>query len=354
LLQRLIPNGQSPKMRIETMDELICRAVNGHATDTEEALIEQWRREAPENERYFAALVGLLQETTAAAVDEMLEPPPTIDAIVPGIRSAPGSHESRFVSRWVSRRLLLTGSVGLAAGVAALLVLPQLRGGPSEADLVTNSPAPFNLGSGEVVTGARETATVTLGDGTIIRLAPESRLRVTALLGSREVWLEGRAFFAVVSQPEHPFTIRTHAGDAVVLGTRFDLQSREDDLRLLVIEGSVKLDAGGAVVEVEASQLAHAAASSPPVRQDVDAAFIESERRWMGNFLVFEGTPLGQAAQELSAHFGIPVRVLDGRLADETVRGVFVDETLEDVVRILCRAVSAYCSVRPSGVTIGP
>ena len=48
-------------------------------------------------------------------------------------------------------------------------------------------------GATEVVTGATELATVQLGEGSVVRLAPSSRLRVLAGR-ERAVSLEGRAF----------------------------------------------------------------------------------------------------------------------------------------------------------------
>src|SRR5690606_10280683 len=108
------------------------------------------------------------------------------------------------------------------------------------------------------------------------------------------------------------------------------------------------------VVEVGARQVGRIAPSMPPVREEVDAAVLASELVWLGDFLAFEGTPLGKAAEELSDHFDLPVEVLDSTLAAQTVRGVFFEESFEDVLRVICRAVAARCSILPPGAMIGP
>jgi transmembrane sensor len=331
------------------MDQLIARVLKGQASEAEEAELLSWRRASQDNDRYYRQLARLLGEAEAAAWEQVPSERPSLDTLTAGASHATSSRRSG----WIGRRKRQLGAglfVLAAASLAAVLVPGGLTSPPPSAD----SAPELLLGSGEIVTGSAETATVTLGDGSIVRLGPSSRLRITQQPSVREVWLDGRGFFAVVEQDGRPFRVRTHAGDAVVLGTRFDLQARKDDLRLLVVEGAVNLDAHGVAIDVGASQLGRVEGAQPQVREEVDATYLANERRWLGNFLVFENTPLAQAASELGAHYGVPVEVLDPRLAAMTVRGVFADEELQDVVRVLCIAVSAYCSVSPSGVTIGP
>jgi transmembrane sensor len=330
------------------MDQLIARVLKGQASPDEAAQVLSWRRESLDNDRYYRQLARLLTEAEAAAWERIPAERPPVDALIEPTRRAGVPRRLSWLSR--RGRSLGAGVVLLTAAALAGVLVPQWFVGPGSSSL----PADPFLGSGEIVTGAAETATVTLGDGTIVRLGPASRLRITPQPGMREVWLEGRAFFAVAKQDGKPFRVRTHAGDAVVLGTRFDLRANRDDLRLLVVEGAVNLDAHGVAIDVQARQLGRVEGALPPMREEVDAEFLAREREWLGNFVVFEDTPLVQAAEELSAHYGVPVEVLDSGLAAMTVRGVFSDEELPDVVRVLCRAVSAYCVASPTGVTIGP
>ena len=132
------------------------------------------------------------------------------------------------------------------------------------------------------------------------------------------------------------------------------MQARAGNLRLLVVEGRVDLSADGKTVALEPSELGSISDGGPPREEAVDQAEVRQELRWMGDFLVFEATPLGQAARELSAHYGIPVEVLDSTLAKETVHGWFANEDLEDVLAILCRTVNAHYSILPTGATIEP
>ena len=323
------------------MDELIIRSLQGAISDLEGKRLTEWRAASATRERHYQDVQRLW------ALGEVLTQPHDQES-VPTIRELEARAGSRPRLADLQRRRFRLPRVffGLmAAGVAALVVV----GG---AKLLNERSSP-GLGAAEFVTGPGEMVTVTLGDGTIVKLAPESRLLLRGGNG-REVWLDGHGYFAVAKQDGQPFRIRTHAGNAVVLGTRFDLQAREGRLRLLVVEGKVELAAGGKTVELEASELGEVVGDAPATEQELDPANVQDQLSWMGDFLAFEATPLDEAVRELTLHYGVPVVVLDSALARETVHGWFANKNLESVLEILCRAVDAHCSILPTGVTIGP
>jgi transmembrane sensor len=210
---------------------------------------------------------------------------------------------------------------------------------------------PINpLGAAEFVTGARETATVTLTDGTIVRLAPGSRLRLPTGGVTRDVWLDGQAYFAVKSDSARPFIVRTQAGDATVLGTRFELRTREDELRLVVVEGRVALEAGGEKVEVGADEVSHVKDGAGPSLARVDN--VHELLEWTEGLLIFQSTPITQVSRELARHFGVSIEIQDSRIADRKVTGWFTDETLDEVLIAICRASGIDCTLEGDTVRI--
>ncbi len=315
---------------------MICRVLNGQASKADEAELLVWRRKSFNNERHYRSLVELLDQISDTVLEEDMDPPPLIEDLLTKRRYP----EERRVGP--SRGWWQVAATTAAAAIALFVVLtPGSR--PEEAA----------FGAGEVVTGPLESTTVRLGDGSVVRLGPESRLRVTADQGTREVWMEGRAYFSVARDESRPFRVRTHAGDAVVLGTRFDLEARQDDMRILVVEGAVKMGAPGSQMEITAREIGTVGDGGAPQRRALEVEELERELAWVGNFIAFENTPLSQAADELSRRFGVPVVVLDSTLARETVRATFTDESLEEITRVLCRAVSVHCSIQDGKVTIG-
>jgi ferric-dicitrate binding protein FerR (iron transport regulator) len=201
----------------------------------------------------------------------------------------------------------------------------------------------------EYLTGPRELLSVPLGDGSVVRLGPSSRLRVAHEDGGRTVWLEGRAYFSVARQNE-PFRVRTTAGEAVVLGTRFDLQAQDRELRLVVVEGRVGLSDGTKEVLVDAGEVS--AVVKGKVTQAVPVPNSRAIVDWIGNFLVFDGTVLSEAAAEFNRLYGVEVRIEDEDLANRTITGWFSDQSYEEVLTAVCRVVDARCTIGETLVVI--
>jgi transmembrane sensor len=284
-----------------------------------------WRRASVANEHRFR------QTTRLLAAAESLVPPladvtPTAATVLARPRSIDRAAIPRRVPAW------LPWTIAAAATVALLVVR---RGQVSDTQLAL----------GDVVTGATEMATVRLGDGTVVRLAPASRLRVTARAadGQRRVDLDGRAFFVVAKQPHKPFVVHTTAGDARVLGTRFELAARETDLHLLVVEGRVALSAGAETVEVHGGEESGVHHNSPV--EPTKVADADRMEEWVGRFLAFQATPIRDAAREIERMYSVHIRP-DSTIAGRTISAVFTDRTVTQVLDILCSVTDAACESR--------
>ena len=77
----------------------------------------------------------------------------------------------------------------------------------------------------------------------------------------------------------------------------------------------------------------------------------EEVARWTGRTLVFQRTPLGEAADDIEAMYGVQVRVAPA-LRDRTLTALFTDEPLDGLVPTLCRAVTASCTVSDTLVIV--
>ena len=229
------------------------------------------------------------------------------------------------------------------AAAAAIVAAVSLRSRASSDEVIPG------WGATEVVTGATELATVQLGEGSVVRLAPSSRLRVLAGR-ERAVSLEGRAFFAVQRMPNHPLRVHTAAGDARVLGTRFELATNAEGLHLRVVEGRVALSTARDRIEVgagEESGVRNGTVSRPTPAQPVAVA------AWVGTFLAFQATPLREVAREIERVYRMPVTIADSALGAETITATFTDRPVEEVVNVVCSVLIATCDVRDGKVRIG-
>lgn len=316
------------------MTDLIIKVLQGLATVDELRELHEWRARSPECERLYQAIARVWRITAAgdAGVRGGREPDPwdvvrratsRPTGVVPLPRTRADQPQGK---RW--RR---AGWVAAAAVVAAL--------GIGRLYLGLDHDAVFGA---EVKTGAGETTTVQLADGSFVRLGPRSLLRFDPAGDARQVWLDGRAFFAV-SHAGRPFTVRTTAGDAVVLGTRFDLNVQEDDLTLLVVDGRVAVSAVGERVEVGGGEMTVSSADAGLEVRTVDDVFEHLE--WMGQALLFQATPLRDVVRQIERVYAAEIVIEDASLGDRTFTASFANESFEVVIGVVCEVLSLACTV---------
>lgn len=323
------------------MDELICLAVKGCLPDHDTHRLNMWRKASGENEAYYQDLVSLLEEAQAAMLDVAVVAVPARKDLVRLDAEEDGDEPAIVRARHGATAWQWT-AVGLLAATIVFFAF----------SVAFRPLAPFNMHAGEFVTGPAETATAVLDDGTVVRLAPNSRLSVPGIPGIREVILEGQAYFAVARMESYPFRVRTEAGEATVLGTRFEVLATEDELRLLVMEGRVALEGLEGPIEVgagEISLLREGVGTTPALVEDMEP-FVA----WLKRFIVFQETPLRDAVIELEREYGVPITITDPVLAAETITGWYADRELEDVLTLVCGVLQARCSIEEGRAVVRP
>jgi transmembrane sensor len=299
------------------VEALIARVLSGEASYFEKRKLERWRRASDQNEQLYQEF-ELTWKLTAPA--EALSPPPSAeDIIAEANRRRPNVIPIRKQARPGTRvRPWMVAAASVAAILAASIVLIRLQTTPTQ--LYT--------------TGMREAITIPLADGSVVRLAPNSELEVRGS-AERSVRLDGTAFFAVATDSTKPFVVRTDAGRAEVLGTRFELRAENDSVRLVVVEGRVRLSGDGERVVVSEGEV--------PSVPEISSVWELID--WPDGLLIFQATPLAQVVDEVGAHFGIPFAVGDTMLARRTVTAWFEDESFEEVVTTVCQVIGAACTI---------
>lgn len=330
----------------DEIEELILRVLQGHASEEEDDQLQVWRAESVENRQKYEDIrdIWALAERASPSVRALKRP--SASELVKRVKEGSQGQNAdlrapRRSRNWVTISLLA------AAAIAALAL--GLQSAPSGAE----SAHPY-FGVAELSTGADETVTARLDDGTIVRLGGDSHLRMDGTGGTRNVWLDGQAFFAVAHDPEAPFTVRTAAGNARVLGTRFDVRARDSDLRLVVVDGRVRVSAGVDEQHVEEVGASHMTQVIDGQRVFVsEVSDVYSLLEWMEGSLIFQSTPLHEVARELEERYQVPVEVSDPAVADRMITAWFNQEPFTDAVRVICRAADVMCDVTEERVRIG-
>ncbi len=207
--------------------------------------------------------------------------------------SARGQKASRSNHRWrIAAVLAGVAVLGLLAGLGYRLFAPAHR----------------------VATAIGEQRTLTLADGSLIRMNVDTDLRIDYGAGRRNIELvSGEAVFKVAPDKLRPFVVQTSTATVRAVGTQFNVYQRKSTV-VSVLEGRVQLT----------TQAVRGSASSPAVTQslgvgeeaqvtggriekrahpDVAKAVAWGERR-----LYFDAMPLEEIVREFN-RYGGPVRL---------------------------------------------
>ena len=330
------------------MDELLLRYLRDRTTEDESRSVEGWRSRSADAEGALADLHRLIRAGEAA--DLTIDPgdPPPVEQL---IWRAEARRAQLATPRRSARTRLRHPAAWITAAAAATIGFTLWNA--SRPAGPTRNGAVY---AQDFLTAADETAMVRLDDGSVIRLGPESRLTTnpghSAELPAREVTLEGEAFFSVAADEARPFVVATAAGTARVLGTRFHLAARPEELAVVVVEGRVVLAGGDQDQEVQvgagqATRLVRG--SAEPV---VDAPRIEEVADWLRDFLIFHDTPLAAAMREVGQRYGREVEISDPVLMERTLTMWFHGKSLEEVMTVVCSVINAHCRIGEATIRI--
>lgn len=310
----------------------------------EERRLLAWRQASAANEARYDRRRRLWNVLEKVRTPVNRAPPRAEDLIArAGIHRIAGRDEADGepprLGWWRSRRARYSTMIG---GIAAAAIAAVIITGPRD------SPT---FGAVEFIAGPHETTTIRLDDGTVVRLAPSSRIEFDGRSPrERQVRFEGVAYFAVARDEARPFIIRTRGGNAEVLGTRFEIRAEDEAMRVVVVEGRVALESVGQRKEVTANQMGHAGIEQAPTVVAVED--VNDFIGWVDGLLVFQATPLDRVARELSERYGVEVEIQDEELGRREVTAWLRQQSFDAALTAVCGAVGAICTIGPEGATM--
>lgn len=198
-------------------------------------------------------------------------------------------------------------------------------------------------------------ATVPMPDGSSAILNTASEIQLSLTDTERRVNLrQGEAFFDVAKDTKRPFIVDAGKQRIVAVGTAFAVYRDGDDVRVVVTEGTVRVEQVGAVATLPVTYLSAGAVAiaspdgtlvqeQPPV--DVDALL-----GWRQGFLVFRDITLQAAVVEFNRYNARKLHIEDPALASIRIDGSFRATNIDAFVRLLEEGFSI--SVHDDGDTI--
>jgi transmembrane sensor len=199
-------------------------------------------------------------------------------------------------------------------------------------------------------TSVGERRQVVLKDGTRVLLGPTSRLVVSFgdPDGQRLVTLDGVAYFSVVHDSTHPFTVKADGISIQDIGTAFSVASDDSaGTRVAVDSGTVAIgDAGspGATVAYDVNVLNardRATVDTKGVVTIERSAVSDDDLAWTQGRLVFRDAPLILVGAELYRWYGVRLRVADSSLANLHLTASFSGEPVDRVLNVIALSLGA-------------
>lgn len=182
---------------------------------------------------------------------------------------------------------------------------------------------------------------VPLSDGSRVTLNTETRIKVDLTQSERRINLtRGEAYFEVAKDPARPFVVDVEDKRIVAVGTKFSVRRDADGIRVFVTQGTVRVeqsDAGQtphALAQLQPGSIAHAVADSV-VFQTRTVAEVEQLLTWRTGYLVFDHTPLSEAATEFNRYNRRKIVITDPRLAAIRIGGNFRTTNVDAFLRLV-------------------
>lgn len=205
--------------------------------------------------------------------------------------------------------------------------------------------------------GKATRASIELADGSKIWLNAQSKLTYPEVFNgaSREVYLEGEAFFDVAANPQKPFIVHLSTGIVYVLGTSFNVRAYENGpVQTTVKTGKVafisKREGNPDTVYITPDEKV----TYQPIVQNIikEATIAEEDIAWTEGRLVFRDRTLEDILSELERTFGKKVTFVSEAPRNYRMTGSFRDNNLQDIMYYLARSKAFHYTITDSTVLI--
>lgn len=186
--------------------------------------------------------------------------------------------------------------------------------------------------------------TFTLPDSSSVTLAPGSTLRLQKHKDKRLVQMTGKVYFNVRHDDRAPFRVDAGSGFVKVLGTRFQVDSR-DPISVSVVSGKVLFSAirsgEKALILTKGQSAVLDSAASKPVEITPKHP---NPAAWATGEFIYDNTPLPEVLSELSEYYDVTLVAFDaGHSSGESRRlsGEFSTSSLPEILNLINSALGS-------------
>ncbi len=201
----------------------------------------------------------------------------------------------------------------------------------------------------EIKTGYGEVKHILLPDSSVVILNANSSMRIPQQWADddkdgRQVWLQGEAYFEVQKKTatRQKFVVHTDQVDVIVLGTKFNVNTRRQQAIVALEEGKVQLSVHGvgqSVLEKAAPLVLRPGqvvvvgqAEKVKINTDKDVA---AHSGWSRNEFHFDNTTLAEIARLIEDDYGYKIETSDTSLLQRSISGDLRAANVDELVSVL-------------------
>ncbi len=195
---------------------------------------------------------------------------------------------------------------------------------------------------------------VTLPDSTTVYLNAGSTFKYPIRFNGnrRHVVLDGEGFFDVMQAPEQPFVVETSHVQVKVLGTRFNIQSRDGGRSSLTVEtGRVQFTASGC----RDTLILGANERGTYDGKNMEHSTVNSHNytAWKTGEIIFNSIPLADALADLERWYDVRIRLQAPGLAAHRIKASFASNaSLSSVLHDLAFSMNINYTIKNKEVIL--
>lgn len=244
---------------------------------------------------------------------------------------------------------------GRAAAVAASLAVLISGGYFIISDMIGNRVEKQLATYEHIVAAPGQIREITLPDGTEVTLNVASSLKYNARYGkeSREVWLDGEAFFDVESNEECPFSIHSGMLDVNVTGTSFNVCAYNDNpmTTVTVRSGKVGVVYGDDDIRMNLRADEEIVINTDDSSVSRNAVNAMDALKWMRGSLIFRQNTLPEVIRILRRHYSCDIELRDST-SSVRISGTHDNKSIESVLESICFSAGLHYREKEGGYVI--
>ena len=259
--------------------------------------------------------------------------------------------KSRKGRKFLKRQVPFGRAAAVAASLAVLIsggyfIISDMIGNRVEKQLATYE---------HIVAAPGQIREITLPDGTEVTLNVASSLKYNARYGkeSREVWLDGEAFFDVESNEECPFSIHSGMLDVNVTGTSFNVCAYNDNpmTTVTVKSGKVGVVYGDDDIRMNLRADEEIVINTDDSSVSRNAVNAMDALKWMRGSLIFRQNTLPEVIRILRRHYSCDIELRDST-SSVRISGTHDNKSIESVLESICFSAGLHYRVKDGGYVI--